>query len=529
MPQSTIVEPPSDGPAADAGRQRLPLALLAVLGVLLVATRWLYLGKVAVECDQSVYACFGHLMVSGQRIYTDLWDHKPPLIYVAYALAERVVGFGDQEVLWLSATTTLLTLPAIYIAGARLGHSRWAGVCAGAVWTAVCTDKLVEGYTANTEVFINCATAWAFAMLLGTDGRVGRGVAVGIAFAVGSLFKHVVAPAAAVLVLAHILFLPPGRTRRQAVVQGLTIGGVGVAAWAAVAGYFAVLGRSHDFYTMVFAFNAGYVNEASRVGHGSVGWWANLTGVFDRTNVDVLCSIEVIGVALIVGVFATAVAGRTVRDRAMFVALAVATYVAIALPGQFFVHYFQLLLPPLAIGAGAAVTTLFPHDRSSRGAALRGRIAVAGLLLLFWHQWQDLQLLRQQQAVDTTRSLGQFVANHLRPDQTLFLWGSDDAPVYFYSRHMPPFGIMVARPVFDYPDAYPGAAARAMRERVDVGLTRTEPDLIVVQSACEHSFRTDATVASLIAGRYHRVRAPGVAAAVELFWRDDLPPMRSGR
>jgi hypothetical protein len=50
------------------------------------------------ERDLTTYAVIAHEMLQGKSHYSDLFDHKPPAIYVTYALGELIAGYGRDAI-----------------------------------------------------------------------------------------------------------------------------------------------------------------------------------------------------------------------------------------------------------------------------------------------------------------------------------------------------------------------------------------------------------------------------------------------
>lgn len=47
----------------------------------------------ALDCfsaDQQIYGTIGQGLLNGKELYTDLWDHKGPLIFIWYALGYAI-------------------------------------------------------------------------------------------------------------------------------------------------------------------------------------------------------------------------------------------------------------------------------------------------------------------------------------------------------------------------------------------------------------------------------------------------------
>jgi hypothetical protein len=132
---------------------------------------------------------------------------------------------------------------------------------------------------------------------------------------------------------------------------------------------------------------------------------------------------------------------RDVRTIALLLALIVGTQIAIALPRQFFAHYYQLWLVPLCIGAGLGVSML----SDLRARRLAPVAACVVLALLAFHQFPSYLLPPDEWA---HRKHGPFLAKWLPPvareiDQmlgpnaTFYQW-ADEPWLYLATRRRPP-------------------------------------------------------------------------------------------
>src|SRR5205814_2738199 len=105
--------------------------------------------------DICAYALIGHEMLAGRKLYSDLWDHKPPLHYATYAAAEKLVGYGWGEIFLLNVLGAAATLLGVYSAGRACGAGRGGGLLAAGLWTLLSADLPMMGNQPNAELFIN--------------------------------------------------------------------------------------------------------------------------------------------------------------------------------------------------------------------------------------------------------------------------------------------------------------------------------------------------------------------------------------
>ncbi len=125
---------------------------LAVIVILLAGVWWLRspLHALPLERDEGAYALIATRWLKGAVLYRDLFDHKPPFIYLVYALAPRcaaapvvaVRALATVYLMLVGATTTLLAW-RLYGRVAALG---------GLLLTLVYSSSLAfEGLTFNSE------------------------------------------------------------------------------------------------------------------------------------------------------------------------------------------------------------------------------------------------------------------------------------------------------------------------------------------------------------------------------------------
>src|SRR4051812_42710427 len=167
--------------------------ILLVLAAVITAAR-LHTYAEPLEHDLTTYAVYGHEMLEGRSLYRDLWNNYTPAIFLTYAAAECVVGFGPGQVFALGLLAAVVTMLGVWSAASALG-GRPAGLWAAAFWTLCSGDLLLEANQPNTEVFINACAAWTFALLVRLDPQGGSYVLtsiIGVLSALATAYKPVV-------------------------------------------------------------------------------------------------------------------------------------------------------------------------------------------------------------------------------------------------------------------------------------------------------------------------------------------------
>ena len=463
-------------PAPPTGQvpRMVTAAVLGLLVVVTVVTRLHTYGE-PLERDLATYAVIAHELSDGRRLYSDLWDHKPPATHLTYAAAQTLAGVGPGSVYLLGVLTALATLLGVFWAGGTRRPGAVTGLWAAAFWTVAAGDLTLQANQPNTEVFLNACLIWAFALLAGMHGGRGdraRVTAVALLLALATLYKPVVAVCGVFLVAAHLALPPGGATgRRRAVADAALIVAICGAAWLSLVGYFAMTHRLADFTGAVFAYNGFYADnliwnlfqglEPSNLLPGAMG------------SLLPLVTASLLGLTLVRW-------GRVPRRTGLLLALAASVLVAIAAPGKFYAHYYQLWLPVLAVGAAWALAAL---DRVAGGGTRvlhAGGVLLLGVLAMVQLPSYSLPAEGWAQTkygaivVDTERT-GRVIDRLLRPDETFYHWGSE-AGLYLYSGHRPPTGVLFIEPLLE------GPSAAALTRRVLADLAREAPELVVVRS-----------------------------------------------
>src|SRR3569623_881372 len=156
--------PPSamDGPPARAARWAL-FAVVA-LGVVL---RLPAFARPLLSDDEAIYATTADAMMRGDRLYRDVVDHKPPLIYHVYQAGFAALGrYQTQGAHALVLVAELMTARFLRAAarGARDGEGAAEGLAAAALFLIFSTTwHDYDALAANCELFLlapQAAAAW---------------------------------------------------------------------------------------------------------------------------------------------------------------------------------------------------------------------------------------------------------------------------------------------------------------------------------------------------------------------------------
>ena len=450
----------------------LPLAFAVVAAALM---RWPGL-VLPLERDEGAYAYTAGAWLRGELPYRDVFDHKPPLLYLLYMptlIGSQVSGLTIR--LWASLIF-IVQLPVLYTLARRIWDSATAGV-AVILYAIAGSAFSMQGLILNSEQALVLPALFALLCLFtGTDmDRRRWSFLYGICVGLIAMIKPTAVPLLVPLVLPIGAGGIGGRLRHLA----SAIGGA-VVPWLPI---FAVWGASlalDDLYFARVDYNRLYAAE-------SVKEWS-AGGI-----VNVVAPLGPLLLCATVGASLAGWSGVLKRQRMALVLWTLALFGAALLGLRAYVHYYYPVIPGLALLAAPAVTRI---GRQTMGAEGRWRrmVALAGPTLL-------LAVLTVPFAVDNLRlfsltpteqaealygrdgrfyfgaaaDVAAYVQEQTRPDEQIYVWGAEPEIYVLAGR------TTGARYVYDYPlRLIPGARAELERE-----LQRNPPALWIVY----HGFR----------------------------------------
>ncbi len=314
--------------------------------------RWMFF-------DDAVYATVARELLRGGTLYVDLFDHKPPVIYLWYA-AILVLG-GGAEVLRLSlflslgATAVLVTLAARRLFGQ--GVAWFVGITFGLSTALV----LISADGSVEQLMLLPMTASLLAYLHARDS--GRLRTLVLAGALGGLAIWTKPLTAYNLIaIGLVAVAAPGALGGTRVVARLGALATGALAVSAVfVGFIASQGALPAAFDALIVFNLDYGRLVSAS--------ARLARTLEALP------LALIGLGPLVPVAAWGVWSlrRRDRDRTLLLAWLAASAAGALTTGFAFGHYFIQLLPPLALLAGAAYLEI------ARSPARRRFLSIAAL------------------------------------------------------------------------------------------------------------------------------------------------------
>src|SRR5947209_2378377 len=226
--------------------QRIILLFLLGLSCFIALARF-HTYDEPLEHDITATAVIANEMRAGRPYYSDVWENKPPALYIAHIAGQYLFGYGRGYLYALNVSLAVISLFGVYVAASSLGMGRTAGLWAAVFWTLISGDLDLQANQPNTEAFLNAPLIWAFALFLSLQrAETARkysylqALAIGGLLALASFYKPQSALYGLFFGIAHIAFAPAHTptARKRAITEVAIVASVGVVAWIAFFAYF---------------------------------------------------------------------------------------------------------------------------------------------------------------------------------------------------------------------------------------------------------------------------------------------------
>lgn len=371
--------------------------------------------------DEGTYFAVAQAMAHGYRLYADVWENKPPGLYLLYIAVYHLFGVSLLAVRLLSTLAVAVIVILTFCLACRVA-GRIASLTAALLCGLLFGVPFLEGTTGNAEVFLAALTASAAYLVVVRKCTATAGAVVGIA----CLFKSVAVFDSIALLIWLVAQHQRGVWRYAAAGSGV------IAATLVVTAFQGILPA---MLTDAFWYDLAYVGQGNG---GNLPW---------------LLIIKV--VALAIGSY------RLRRAPFPYIWLLYAA-AGVLLSGRFFGHYLlQAVTPlcltlatvrdwppvpakrilwalPLVIAAGAALSALggYALQASGHASILAERLQYYSNFTRYALGTESYCVYRGQLDDHVNRNL--LVAGAVRrtPYGTLLVWGN--APwIYVLSERLP--------------------------------------------------------------------------------------------
>jgi len=406
-------------------------SFLAIVAVIL-ALRLPALG-IPLSRDEAAYAYIGHNLPNGVIPYRDVFDHKGPLVYLAYA-GILTLFQTPPEVRLAFSLLFLLDIVLVMAIGKLIG-GRTVALIAAMLFGVAGSSYFVQGMDGNTEhLMLPLALGCIYLLLLAERRQIAwpwalSGLTAAFAVMTKPVGLSLVAAAGVFILLRHGFSGVAVRSGLRYAV-GFAIGtGVVVSA-------FGVAGALPQFWQQVFAYNLG------RYGwfHGMPEEFASSTGALLRWLVNVPLPVALLAPLAMVG----AVSYRRLSlpwAVHLLVPWAVFDFLAAKYGIHYFPHYYYPLIAPLSLLAAVTLAGIFHEARTAwprlTTSQLLAILALVGLCLFYawrllpWYRHYSpaeaflAMYSRESEVALDAPELVAAIQSYSDPDDKIFIWGAE--------------------------------------------------------------------------------------------------------
>ncbi len=410
--------------------------------------------------DEGIYQVIGQALHQGQLLYKDIWDNKPPLLYVFYAFAN-----GDQATMrLLSMIAGLVSVPLFFFLTQRLFQSHKISTIATTVYVILFGSPFLEGNIANAENFILPLTIFSGLLIysstnthdnlkLNTNKRViffVSGLLLGIAF----LFK-IVAIFDAIAFTLFLLFLAVPKLSKRSLklatisILPLLIGFLVPFVFSII--YFSMHGILAEYLSSAFSRNIDYVG-------------------FENYLFGVPQGLLIVKIFLLIGATILIFINRRLFHKPTLFLLLWTTFALFSanFSGRPYTHYLLVLLPTFCLFIAYLIQAKKRREQKLAVLVVLGMSIIFSLTfplygvgktfayyqnaVSFLTNTRDLRSYQSFFDPETPRdyAIASFLKANTNEKDRIFIWG-DSAQIYAMSEKLPPYKYAVAYHVIQSP------------------------------------------------------------------------------
>jgi 4-amino-4-deoxy-L-arabinose transferase-like glycosyltransferase len=394
-------------PSPWLARHRWHLAL-ALLPVVVLAIRWASFLPSVIDWDESLYLLQAREWLRGNWPFSGVWDMHPPGAPAAIALAFLIFGESLETVRFLGTFCVIATGYALIALTRVMEGPRSLGYAAALLYAA--HSLQLGGLASNTEILFAPLVVSSLALALASGPLWPRLIGMGVLIGWALLIKQVVTPEGC---LAYAIFAwPLLRARRWGMLfaTAAAYAALCLAPTALVAGIYALRGEFGIWFESTVLAPLQYA--AGRIPLEAMFWHISLAALALRW----LLALSLPALLL---TRSDPVLRRVTRLALLWLATAA---LAVAAPGHFFLHYFLLLVPPLALLAATGAYAFIRHIGAARARlGLAAVVALAAVDMMAVDLTPRLQRGFSMGAPDTPRRMAALMNDELQPGDTIFV------------------------------------------------------------------------------------------------------------
>lgn len=401
--------------------------------------------------DEGIYQSIGFGLRSGREFYTGVWDNKPPLLFIIYAIAS-----GDQfNARFISLVFGIAAVICFYSLSKKVFIHPKSRFVSLVIFTLFFGLPIIEGNIANSENFMLFPIILAASILHNPLSLIDKPInkskkikllAGGIVLSLSFLIKIVtIFDFAAFLVFSFVISFYQKNISRDSFIKPLRLyllrigwfilGFVLPIAFSFI--YFHLKGLSSYYVDAAFGRNVDYVG------------WANY---FIIPQGLLYFRIFLLGIFIILIIYKRRIFNRST--------LFIIIWLALSLFNAFFsnrgyTHYMLLILPSIALFTG---TVFRRHSNKKNLLTIISCVIIITILYFNFDHWSVIKTFSYygnflkltsgsisyksyQEFFDTRNPKDYMIADYIKkktnPHDTIFLWGNS-AQIYPLSETLPP-------------------------------------------------------------------------------------------
>jgi 4-amino-4-deoxy-L-arabinose transferase-like glycosyltransferase len=419
-------------------KDRQTIAWLSIILILTFLVRAPFLAE-PFECDQAVFANLGWNWQNGKIIYKDIFDNKPPLVYLFVRLLINLFGYSDWGIHFGYAVLALFSTFVFYLLS-KLFFRRAVALLGSFLYGLFSGGALISGSFANAEnlmVFFVISAFYFFGVALQKENSLFlfiSGNLIGLAMMAkqSALFEA----------LAFALFLLASSLKNGQVYSGLKKTAV---FWSGAIlliilcwGYFMAKGAGRDFLDSVFLYNM-FFGRIVGIRQGLVNFWHSFFWT-PRENIFlwVLAGLGLIFACL----------KRDGKSRLLILWLA-ASALGVVSSLRFYPHNFIQVIPALVLLASLYLDKMFVGSTILWRKYLAAGLLALALLSFMGVQWKYYFCYSPVDSLINRRAglarpalyqeahrLSALIKSNTKPNSCIYVWGLWPE-IYFYSQRLP--------------------------------------------------------------------------------------------
>jgi 4-amino-4-deoxy-L-arabinose transferase-like glycosyltransferase len=414
------------------------------------------------EMDEGAYGYMGWGMLNGLVPYKDMYDQKPPGIFVLNSLVFLLFEPTALNVKIFASIYSLGSVLAVFVVTRKLA-GREEGCLAALLYAIFSCGPHIQGGGVNSEVFMVLPYTLAayFLLKLVESGSRKNYLYFGFWASLACTIKQVA------LVnffwLASYLVVRIWQRRQWDTVSRVLADGFlvvigAIIPWLPFLLYFYWKDALVNFYFWQVRFNLHYI----ATGHQGMGYFY----VFLAQMKSVLSANGFLWLAALVGIgcrwpiirrkVETSRLETESRQQTAWILMAlwpIFSFIGVALGGRFFPHYFIQLVPSLAVLGGVGLMDLIRKVRG-RGIVFFRRPAGFGIVVIlalaflsfvkadapYYLKYNGMQIsLRQYNTplFSVTRYIGKYLRERTEPSDLIYVWGVSPEINFYALRKSP--------------------------------------------------------------------------------------------